>query len=182
MDKITATHLNFYYGSTKALKDVNLPIREHRVTAFIGPSGCGKSTFCLLYTSDFHLCDLILVENRGEKRISKRGVEGIDISPDSDPHVKVGRDLDKQPPNSRDFRHNRKISDQLRQRGKQVPQQPKPGQQSQNSPAGRDEKPGDDLSLIHIFFSVLPLRLSTAAIISLVEVFPTLPVTPATKV
>ncbi len=45
MDKITATHLNFYYGSTRALKDVSLPIREHRVTAFIGPSGCGKSTF-----------------------------------------------------------------------------------------------------------------------------------------
>ena len=45
MDKITASHLNFYYGSTKALKDVNLSIAEHKVTAFIGPSGCGKSTF-----------------------------------------------------------------------------------------------------------------------------------------
>ena len=38
MDKITASHLNFYYGSTKALKDVNLSIAEHKVTAFIGPS------------------------------------------------------------------------------------------------------------------------------------------------
>ena len=45
MDKITASQLNFYYGSTKALKDVNLSIAEHKVTAFIGPSGCGKSTF-----------------------------------------------------------------------------------------------------------------------------------------
>ena len=45
MDKITASRLNFYYGSTKALKDVNLSIAEHKVTAFIGPSGCGKSTF-----------------------------------------------------------------------------------------------------------------------------------------
>ena len=45
MDKITASHLHFYYGSTKALKDVNLSIAEHKVTAFIGPSGCGKSTF-----------------------------------------------------------------------------------------------------------------------------------------
>lgn len=44
-DKMTATHLDFYYGQTHALKDVTLPIREHRVTAFIGPSGCGKSTF-----------------------------------------------------------------------------------------------------------------------------------------
>ena len=45
MDKITASHLNFYYGNVKALKDVTLPIRENAVTAFIGPSGCGKSTF-----------------------------------------------------------------------------------------------------------------------------------------
>jgi phosphate transport system ATP-binding protein len=36
--------LDFFYGKFKALKDVNLDIAEHRVTAFIGPSGCGKST------------------------------------------------------------------------------------------------------------------------------------------
>ena len=40
-----ATNLDFYYGQTHALKDVTLPIKERRVTAFIGPSGCGKSTF-----------------------------------------------------------------------------------------------------------------------------------------
>ncbi len=44
-DKMTASHLDFYYGNSHALKDVTLPIRENRVTAFIGPSGCGKSTF-----------------------------------------------------------------------------------------------------------------------------------------
>jgi phosphate transport system ATP-binding protein len=37
--------LNFYYGSTHALKDVSLVIHEKRVTALIGPSGCGKTTF-----------------------------------------------------------------------------------------------------------------------------------------
>jgi phosphate transport system ATP-binding protein len=36
--------LNFYYGKFHALKDNNLDILEHKVTAFIGPSGCGKST------------------------------------------------------------------------------------------------------------------------------------------
>ncbi len=36
--------LSFYYGSFKGLKNVNLNIAEHKVTAFIGPSGCGKST------------------------------------------------------------------------------------------------------------------------------------------
>lgn len=36
--------LNFYYGTAHALKNINLKIREKKVTAFIGPSGCGKST------------------------------------------------------------------------------------------------------------------------------------------
>ena len=33
-----------YYGSFKAVREVNLRIRPHEITAFIGPSGCGKST------------------------------------------------------------------------------------------------------------------------------------------
>ena len=43
-DKVVVRGLNFYYGQSKALKDVSLPLREGTVTAFIGPSGCGKST------------------------------------------------------------------------------------------------------------------------------------------
>lgn len=42
--KIVVRRLNFYYGSFQALKDINLSIKAHAVTAFIGPSGCGKST------------------------------------------------------------------------------------------------------------------------------------------
>ncbi len=37
--------LNFYYGSAKALKNINIAIRNRQITALIGPSGCGKSTF-----------------------------------------------------------------------------------------------------------------------------------------
>ena len=33
-----------YYGDFKAVRDTNLTIKKHTVTAFIGPSGCGKST------------------------------------------------------------------------------------------------------------------------------------------
>jgi phosphate transport system ATP-binding protein len=43
--KTRVEHLNFYYGEFKALKDLNMEIREKQVTALIGPSGCGKSTF-----------------------------------------------------------------------------------------------------------------------------------------
>jgi phosphate transport system ATP-binding protein len=43
--KARAEQLNFYYGAFKALKSLNIVIREKQVTALIGPSGCGKSTF-----------------------------------------------------------------------------------------------------------------------------------------
>lgn len=36
--------LNVYYGSYRAVRDVNLAIRRNEITAFIGPSGCGKTT------------------------------------------------------------------------------------------------------------------------------------------
>src|SRR5512141_2386275 len=47
-------HLNFYYGTSRALSDINLEIPSHQVTALIGPSGCGKSTFlrCLNRMND----------------------------------------------------------------------------------------------------------------------------------
>jgi phosphate transport system ATP-binding protein len=43
--KIETRKFSFYYGKRQALKDVNLNVREHQITALIGPSGCGKSTF-----------------------------------------------------------------------------------------------------------------------------------------
>ncbi|MBO0721899.1 MAG: phosphate ABC transporter ATP-binding protein [Blastocatellia bacterium] len=42
---ITASKLDFFYGKSQALYDINIDIPVQRVTAFIGPSGCGKSTF-----------------------------------------------------------------------------------------------------------------------------------------
>ena len=43
-EKISIKKLDFYYGSSRALKQVTLPLLQNQVTAFIGPSGCGKST------------------------------------------------------------------------------------------------------------------------------------------
>lgn len=45
MEKLNVENLDFYYGDFKALKNINMDIKEKTVTAFIGPSGCGKSTF-----------------------------------------------------------------------------------------------------------------------------------------
>lgn len=52
--KITAKNLSFYYGKTKALKNISLNIKKNEATALIGPSGCGKSTFlrCLNRMND----------------------------------------------------------------------------------------------------------------------------------
>jgi len=44
MIKFDIQNLDLFYGDFHALKNVNLPINEKEITAFIGPSGCGKST------------------------------------------------------------------------------------------------------------------------------------------
>ena len=43
-EKVTIRNLDFFYGGSRALKAITLPLYENKVTAFIGPSGCGKST------------------------------------------------------------------------------------------------------------------------------------------
>lgn len=43
--KAETKDLNFYYGSTQVLKNINLSIVRRKVTSLIGPSGCGKTTF-----------------------------------------------------------------------------------------------------------------------------------------
>ena len=43
-ERIAIRDLKFYYGDSLALKGINLPLYDRKVTAFIGPSGCGKST------------------------------------------------------------------------------------------------------------------------------------------
>jgi phosphate transport system ATP-binding protein len=44
VEKISLRNLEFFYGDSRALKGINLPLYANRATAFIGPSGCGKST------------------------------------------------------------------------------------------------------------------------------------------
>lgn len=52
--KISVKNLNLYYGKNHALRNVDMEIRDHAVTALIGPSGCGKSTLlkCLNRMND----------------------------------------------------------------------------------------------------------------------------------
>lgn len=52
--KMETKDLNLYYGDLHALKNINIPIYEKKITALIGPSGCGKSSFirCLNRMND----------------------------------------------------------------------------------------------------------------------------------
>ena len=74
--KITVESLNLHFGENHALKNVNMEIADHAITAFIGPSGCGKSTFlrCLNRMND--LVDGCRVEGKvildGEDIYDKR--------------------------------------------------------------------------------------------------------------
>jgi phosphate transport system ATP-binding protein len=71
--KISAQDINFFYGKTRALKNISLDIYEKHVTAFIGPSGCGKSTFIRLLN---RMNDLI----PGSKVDGRIMMDGFDIN------------------------------------------------------------------------------------------------------
>jgi len=53
--KINVRNLNFFYGQTHALKNINLDFHDRCVTALIGPSGCGKSTLLRVFNRIYEL-------------------------------------------------------------------------------------------------------------------------------
>jgi general L-amino acid transport system ATP-binding protein len=61
---IVVEHLNKFYGSFQALKDVSLDVKLGEVMVVIGPSGSGKSTFirCLNRLEE-HQSGRILIDN-----------------------------------------------------------------------------------------------------------------------
>ena len=92
---IEITGLNFFYGKTQSLTNVNLDIHEKKVTAFIGPSGCGKST--LLRTLN-RMYDLYPGQ-RAEGRIMYRGRNVLDADQDVNMlRAKVGMVFQKPTP------------------------------------------------------------------------------------
>ena len=71
--------LSVFYGPFRAVRDVNLRIRRHEITAFIGPSGCGKTTVlrCLNRMND------LVASARVEGDVRYHGLDlyGADVSP-----------------------------------------------------------------------------------------------------
>lgn len=62
MYKIESKHVDFFYGSTQALRNINISIKPNTVTALIGPSGCGKSTYLRLFNRMNDLIDGTRIE------------------------------------------------------------------------------------------------------------------------
>lgn len=75
--KFEVEHLNLHYGNFHALKDINMKIEEHEITAFIGPSGCGKSTFLKTLNRMNDLVENVNIEG-------KIRLDGADIFQDLD--------------------------------------------------------------------------------------------------
>ncbi len=69
-----AKGLGVYYGAFKAVRDVDLKIHQHEITAFIGTSGCGKSTVLRYFNRMNDLIDIARVEGS----ISYHGVDLYD--------------------------------------------------------------------------------------------------------
>ncbi|MPZ49483.1 MAG: phosphate ABC transporter ATP-binding protein [Dehalococcoidia bacterium] len=71
--------LNVFYGNFQALKDINMSIGRHRITAIIGPSGCGKSTLirCLNRMNDL----IPSFRAQGEVLFEQQNLYSRDIDP-----------------------------------------------------------------------------------------------------
>jgi phosphate transport system ATP-binding protein len=78
------TGLSVYYGSFRAVRDVDMTIRQNRITALIGPSGCGKSTVLRCFNRMNDLIETARVEGRVE-------YHGVDLYGDKVDPVEVRR-------------------------------------------------------------------------------------------
>jgi phosphate transport system ATP-binding protein len=72
--KLAARRLDFYYGTSQALRGIDLDVPEHQVSALIGPSGCGKST--LLRT--FNRIYSIYPGQRAQGQVLLDGIDVLD--------------------------------------------------------------------------------------------------------
>ncbi|HWR90080.1 MAG TPA: phosphate ABC transporter ATP-binding protein PstB [Dissulfurispiraceae bacterium] len=79
--KAESKNLNFYYGEKQALKNIDLIVRQNKVTALIGPSGCGKTTFLRCFNRMHDLYP----HNRYEGEIILHPENINIVSPDIDP-------------------------------------------------------------------------------------------------
>jgi len=76
--RLSIRNLDFYYGTTRALKSIALDLPDRRVTGMIGPSGCGKSTLLRVLNRMYDLYP-------GQRAVGEVMMDDVNIlSPDLD--------------------------------------------------------------------------------------------------
>ena len=68
--------LSVYYGSFRAVRDVELEVRRNQITALIGPSGCGKTTVLRCFNRMNDLVETARIEGK----VTYHGVDLYDPS------------------------------------------------------------------------------------------------------
>ena len=66
-----ASDLSVFYGDFRAVRNVDLDVRQGEITALIGPSGCGKSTVL----RSFNRMNDLIPTARLEGLLTYRGVD-----------------------------------------------------------------------------------------------------------
>ncbi len=76
------TDLSVYYGTFRAVRNVDIEIKQHEITAFIGPSGCGKTTVLRCFNRMNDLIDSARVEGMVEYHgvnLYAQGVNPVEV-------------------------------------------------------------------------------------------------------
>jgi phosphate transport system ATP-binding protein len=74
--KLETRSYSLYYGSFRALREIDIQIPANQITAIIGPSGCGKSTFLRSFNRMNELIANVRVE--GEVLLDGEPIWGMD--------------------------------------------------------------------------------------------------------
>jgi phosphate transport system ATP-binding protein len=78
----SVSDLSVFYGNFRAVRDVNLRVHQHEITAMIGPSGCGKSTVLRCFNRMNDLIEIARVEgsiNYHGVNLYERGVNPVEV-------------------------------------------------------------------------------------------------------
>ncbi len=70
--RISIRGVDFFYGTNKALKGIDLDLPERQVTGMIGPSGCGKSTLLRVLNRMYDLYP-------GQRALGEVLMDGVNI-------------------------------------------------------------------------------------------------------
>ena len=79
---IQTENLDLWYGEKQALININMAIKENKVTSLIGPSGCGKSTLIRCFNRMNDVIDICKIKGKiyyHGKNIYDKTIDAVEI-------------------------------------------------------------------------------------------------------